>query len=156
MPRRLNKEPEFRSALEVGVAAQLDALGVEYEYEKVKLKYKRRVSSGVCDSCGKGPVSQRRTYLADFALRNGHIIEVKGYFHAKDRAKMLAVRESNPGIEIRFIFGLDNKLQKSSEKRYSDWCKQHGFRYAIRTVPRSWFKHSEGVRKEASEGGNQE
>lgn len=132
-------EPAFRSALEAGVAAQLEAAGVTYEYEQRKLRYLRRVSRGICSACKGTRVSQQRTYLPDFIIGD-IILEVKGYFHSADRAKMLAVMEGNPGTDLRFLFGADNKIKKGSDDRYSDWCTKHGFQYAVRIIPKHWLK----------------
>jgi hypothetical protein len=135
---------EFRSALEAGIAAQLEAAGVEYQYEPYKLEYKRRVTSGVCDSCGRSPVSQRRKYLPDFVVGSADqptIIEVKGYFPPSERAKLVAIRSANPASDIRLVFGADNKLaRKKDDRRYSDWCTEHEFKYAVRIIPKSWLK----------------
>jgi hypothetical protein len=133
-------DTEFRSSLEAGVAAQLEANDIKYGYEVSKFKYKKRISSGECDACGHKKVSQNKNYLADFTIHNGDIIEAKGYFHATDRAKMLAVREHNRDLRIAFVFGADNKLSKNNEKRYSDWCREHGFTYCIRKIPSAWFR----------------
>jgi len=134
------------------VAAQLDAHGVKYGYEISKFKYKKRVKSGECDSCGHRKVSQNKNYLADFTIHNGDIVEAKGYFHASDRAKMLAVREANPDIRIAFIFGADNKLSKKNDKRYSEWCNDHGFLFCIRKIPGSWFRRWAKAKSKASRG----
>lgn len=83
-------------------------------------------------------------YVPDFIVvkPNGHkiYIEVKGYFRSEDRTKMLAVKANNPTLDIRMLFDNDNKLNKKSKSRYSDWCKKHGYIYAFKTVPRSWIK----------------
>lgn len=131
---------DFRSALEAAVAAQLEAGSVNYEYEKLRLNYKTRVSSGECDACGNRKVSRRRRYLADFSFGNRITVEVKGYFHARDRAKMLDIKKANPEYDIRILFGADNKIRKGSDDRYSDWCNKHGFPYAVRIIPKHWFK----------------
>ena len=133
-------EYEFRSSLEAGVATQLEAHDIKFGYEVTKFKYKKRVVSGECDSCGHRKVSQNKNYLADFTIHNGDILEVKGYFHATDRAKMLAVRQHNPDARIAFVFGADNKLSKNKDTRYSDWCAEHGFIFCIRKIPGAWIK----------------
>lgn len=73
-----------------------------------------------------------KKYLPDFII-NGFIVEYKGYFPPEDRTKMLAVKDNNPEIDIRFIF--ENSLQKLSSTKsrfpitYGDWCVHHGFDY---------------------------
>lgn len=155
------KNVNFRSGLEEVIAAQLESRGIEYQYEGYTLPYLRRVSSGVCDACGHNKVSQRKRYTPDFTVRQAGaaaptVIEVKGRFKSSDRAKMLAVREANPGLDIRFVFGADNKLEKNNDKRYSEWCRDHGFLYAIRTIPDDWFpqgKRKAGRRRPLQDSG---
>lgn len=147
---------DFRSALEAAVAAQLEHHGIEYGYEQETFEYKKRTPRGLCELCGGTKTFQRKRYLGDFSVSPRTIIEVKGYFTAADRAKMLAVRENNPDIRILFLFGADNKLRKSHDKRYSDWCTEHKFEYAIRTIPKHWirrFKKAQGSDK--ADGGSQ-
>ena len=81
------------------------------------------------------------TYLPDFTLRNGILIETKGRFTAADRTKMLNVRKQNPEIDIRFVFQRAfNRLTKSpNSKTYVDWCEQHGFKWAQGEIPEEWF-----------------
>lgn len=76
-----------------------------------------------------------KRYIPDFVvvLPTGRTIyiEAKGYLRPGDRVKMIAVKQANPELDIRFIFAADNKLHKNTETRYSDWCRKHGFPYAI-------------------------
>lgn len=91
------------------------------------------------------PYILRKNYVADFTCikrKNGQtiVIEAKGWFRPEDRAKMLAVKESNPDVDIRFIFPRDNKLNKNSNTKYSDWCIKNGFPFHIGlNIPREWF-----------------
>jgi predicted nuclease of restriction endonuclease-like RecB superfamily len=106
--------------------------------KKLKLEYETEKLPYVLPS----PI---RRYIPDFIIRNpdGSVkmyIEVKGYFRPEDRTKMIAVKTNNPGIDIRMIFPQDNKLHAKTETRYSDWCKKHGFKYAIGHVPEDWFR----------------
>jgi hypothetical protein len=130
----------FRSGLEEKVAQTLTDKEVKWEYEVDILEYKKKVNKGLCGSCGERVlVFRRATYKPDFKLDNGIYIEVKGRLTASDRTKLLAVRESNPGLRLVLYFGSDNKLQKNSEKRYSDWAQQHKFDFSIDTLPRRWL-----------------
>ena len=86
----------------------------------------------------------RRTYLPDFlvVLESGKsfFIEVKGWFRPEDRTKMIAVKAYNPDLDIRLVFSNDGKLSSKSSSRYSDWCRKHGFEFAIGHIPEKWFK----------------
>jgi hypothetical protein len=53
---------------------------------------------------------------------------------------MLAVKESHPDKDIRFVFQANNKIHPKSVTRYSDWAEKHGFKYAIGEAPKDWFE----------------
>ena len=116
----------FRSGLEERIAEQLDQLGVEYTYEKVKLKYIR-------------PASEH-TYTPDFVLANGIIVETKGRFLLADRMKHLMVKKHNPELDIRFVFSNSNaRISKASKTTYAMWCRKHGYLFADKTIPEEWL-----------------
>ena len=85
------------------------------------------------------PFHKVHVYKPDFVLPNGIILEIKGKFTSFDRAKHQAVQKQHPKLDIRFVFGFDNKLHKNSATRYSDWCKTHNFLYAVNCVPQEWL-----------------
>lgn len=116
----------FRSGLEERVAEQLDQLGIEYTYEKVKLKYIRPASEHV--------------YTPDFVLSNGIIVETKGRFLPADRMKHIMVKKHNPNLDIRFVFSNSNaRISKASRTTYAEWCRKNGYKYADKTVPMEWL-----------------
>lgn len=115
-----------RSGLEERVCEQLDALGVDYGYESMKIKYIR-------------PASQH-VYTPDIVLPNGIIVETKGRFLAMDRQKHLLVRKHNPTLDIRFVFSNSKaKISKTSHTTYAAWCDKNGFKYADKTIPEEWI-----------------
>jgi hypothetical protein len=119
----------FRSGLEERVAEQLDQLGIEYTYEKVKLKYIK-------------PASQH-VYTPDFVLANGIIVETKGRFLAPDRQKHILVKRHNPDLDIRFVFSNSNaRISKTSKTTYAMWCRKHGYQFADKTIPEEWLNES--------------
>lgn len=118
-----SKNPTYRSKFERQIASQLSKAGVRFEYETIKLGYVRQCN-----------------YTPDFILPNGVIIEAKGFFKASDRTKMLAVREANPSLDIRFIFqNAKVKLSRNSRTSYSQWAERHGFKWAQGNVPGEWI-----------------
>ena len=119
--RRAAKAAGYRSGFEQDVAKDLEAKGIEFKYEAVRLEYVRPAK-----------------YKPDFKLKNGILVETKGRFTSSDRTKHLLVRDSNPKRDIRFVFMADNTLGKGSTTRYSEWCEQHGFQYALKRVPKEW------------------
>lgn len=117
----------FRSKLEEGVAKHLSFAGVPYKYENRTYTYK---------------VEEVRKYTPDFDLGNGVVLEVKGYFRATDRKKLLLVKAQHPDLDLRLVFQqANNKIHKSSKTTYADWCKKYGFIYSDGgRVPHNWLK----------------
>jgi|TARA_R100001244_G_scaffold15248_1_gene17020 hypothetical protein len=77
------------------------------------------------------------------------IIETKGRFVTKDRQKHLLIQEQFPDLDIRFIFGRDQKINKNSKTLYSDWCKKNGFLYHIgKEVPLVWLIQQDENKKQ--------
>ena len=116
----------FRSGLEGNVAEHLTALGIDYQYEPYAIEFVQP--------------EKKRKYTPDFVLPNGIIIETKGRFLPEDRAKQLMIRESNPDLDIRFVFtNSRSKIRKGSKTTYADWCDKNGFMYADKLVPEEWL-----------------
>jgi hypothetical protein len=123
MPSKKNK---YRSGLEESVAKALTKLKCKFAYEQDKIRYTKPITY--------------HTYLPDFVLPNGIIIEVKGKFSSSDRLKHLLIQKQYPLLDIRFVFGRSsNKLYKCSPTTYATWCEKHGFKYADKTVPEEWI-----------------
>ncbi len=117
------KGHKYKSGLEVHNAQWLEENGVDFEYETMDLPY-----------------IKKHIYRPDFILPNGIIVETKGKFSSEDRSKHLAVRESHPHLDIRFVFGRDNYMTKRHVSKYSDWCTKNGFLYALGRIPEEWMK----------------
>lgn len=116
----------YRSGFEHEVAEWLNQRDIDGRYEQIVLQYEQ-------------PAKQRK-YTADFVLPNGIIIETKGRFTVEDRQKHLHIRESNPGMEIRFVFQNPNtRLYKGAKSTYADWCNKKGFKYAKKEIPEEWL-----------------
>ena len=119
----------YRSGLEVKAAAQLEASGVPWEYEKHKIRY---------------TVPERQShYLADYMLNGKIIVETKGVFDVADRQKHLLIKAQHPELDIRFVFSNSNsKIYKNSPTSYAKWCQDHGFQYADKIIPETWLKEA--------------
>ena len=116
----------YRSGFEDDVAKELKAKGVEFTYEKEKIKW---VDLEV------------RTYTPDFVLGNGIIIETKGRFVANDRRKHKEIKKQFPDLDIRFVFyNSRSKLYKGAKSSYADWCDKYGFKYADKSIPDVWLQ----------------
>ena len=114
---------KFRSKYEETIYNNVLSEGLSVEFEPFKLNY---------------TIPGR--YLPDFLLPNGIIIEAKGFFDQRARAKMVAVKKANPDLDIRFVFmNVNTKVRKGSEATYADWCKRYGFLYAEGNIPIKWF-----------------
>lgn len=87
------------------------------------------------------PYVMKGSYLPDFILPNGIIVEAKGYLDAAACKKMKAVKASNPHLDIRFVFqNANGKRNKRAKLRNYEWAERYGFPWAEGTIPLSWFK----------------
>jgi hypothetical protein len=117
----------FRSGLEEAIAAQLNAAGVAFEFEKLTVEYII-------------PESKHK-YTPDFLiLSNGIIVESKGRFLPDDRKKHLLVKKQHPELDIRFVFSNPKqKISKVSSTTYANWCDKYGFKWAAKEIPEAWL-----------------
>ena len=126
-PKWVAKKYGFKSGLEENISKQIEGKGIEVQYESEKVAYII-------------PASEH-TYNPDFKLPNGIRVETKGRFVLADRKKHLLVKDQNPNLDIRFVFSNSkNKINKKSKTTYGDWCDKHGFKYADKEIPDSWFE----------------
>lgn len=130
----------YRSGLEEKIANQLDAAGVDYEYESIKIPY-------------LVPAREAK-YIPDFPIPGTNIlIEGKGHWgggrfggikqaSAEQRQKMLLLREQRPDLDIRIVYErAATKIYPGSPTTNSEWATTHGFKFADKgTVPESWIK----------------
>lgn len=117
-----------RSKLEDKIADQLEAAGVQYGYETLKVHFEIP--------------ARKAKYTPDFEC--GQIIlEGKGYFRtAADRQRLILVKESNPNLDLRIVFQDARKpIYKGSPTSYAKWATDHGIPWADKgTVPKEWLK----------------
>lgn len=135
----------YRSGFEDKVRQQLDAAGVKYEYEPFSVEWIRKITSGICLSCGDRGVGQRCDYTPDFVCTSPSgkevWLEVKGYLDGPDRTKLRAIKEQHPDKDLRLVFQRDNIIKGTKNKtRYSEWATKYGFKWAIKEVPKEWIK----------------
>jgi len=118
----------YRSKFEAKIAEQLNAGGVRFAYETLKVGF-----------------TQERLYTPDFVLNingNMRVIEAKGWFKPSDRTKLLAVKKTHPELDLRLIFQrASTKLTKAKGgKTYAEWAKANGIPWAEGSVPQGWLK----------------
>lgn len=123
---------EYRSKFEKTVAGSLKnekALCFYYEPKDEKLDY-----------------TLKKKYIPDFVLtsldgQRKIYIETKGWFKPVDRTKMEAVINDNLELDIRFVFMVDNPINKKAKRKtyYSDWCNKRGIQYAFKEIPEEWL-----------------
>ena len=118
------KTSKFRSGLEEQVAKLLEGLGVPYEYESTRVPY-----------------TIQHHYSPDFILPNHVLLETKGYWDAKDRRKILAVKKDNPYLDLRMVFQSPyNKINKNSKTTYAKWCEKHDIPWtSYHNIPLEWL-----------------
>ena len=124
MTKKKRKTSKFRSGLEEKVADLLQGLGVLYKYESQKLPY-----------------TIQHNYTPDFVLPNDIYLETKGYWDASDRRKILAVKKSNPEIDLRMVFQSPyNTISKKSKTTYAMWCEKHAIPWtSFHNIPLDWL-----------------
>jgi len=103
----------YRSGLEKKVREYLDNSGIIYGYEAQKITYTVPMI--------------HKSYTPDFVFikkdGNKMYIETKGYWDNEDRKKHFFIKESNPNVDLRFIFSNPNtKIRKGSSTTYADVC----------------------------------
>lgn len=118
---------KYRSLLEKETAKQLQHKVKRYDYESDQLEY-----------------WLQKKYLTDFYIvtttGNKFFLEVKGRLTQDDRRKYLAVKQYHPSVDLRFLFGANNKLTKVSKIRYLDWAEKHEFPACVKQIPKEWLE----------------
>lgn len=140
MSQPLLIQARYRNKLERHVADQLDSAGVSFDYEPGVIPYT--------------VPAREATYLPDMRPKDKHgkhtriILEVKGYFYngARDRQKLILVRNSNPHLDIRLVFSDASKpIYKGSKTKYGKWATDNGFKWSDKgVVPSDWIKEMKG------------
>jgi hypothetical protein len=122
--KRTHPTSKYRSKFEAGVAASLEQRNLPFSYEPIVLDY----------------VIQAK-YTPDLVLSNGIVVELKGFFSAQDRRKMLCVKEQHPELDIRMCFqNAKDKISRAKKSiTYGAWATRHGFKWASGTIPSSWY-----------------
>lgn len=133
------KKAAYRNPLELGVAEQLDAGGVEFSYESIKLPVHYEFVSN---------------YTPDFIPKHGPIIlESKGFFHnsVEDRKKLVLVKKQHPGLDIRLVFQkASTPIRKGSKTTYGDWATKEGFLWSDKgIVPAAWIREMKPTYRES-------
>jgi Phage endonuclease I len=131
----------YRNKLEEQVGEHLRHEGVEVNYEASRVPY----------------LVPARTahYVPDFQIGD-IIIETKGYFgrSAAGRLKYLMIRDSNPKLDIRFVFAnADKYISKNSDVTYGEWAAEYGFKFSTKgIVPASWINDLKEESKRVTDG----
>jgi len=122
--KKTGRAPKFKSKFEEWIWSVAKKYKQPLEYETRRLSY-----------------TLSKTYIPDFILPNGIIVEAKGKFDADMRRKMLAVKRCHPTLDIRFVFqNANNKLNKRARMRYWQWAEKHKFKWSESTIPPAWWK----------------
>lgn len=138
---------KIRSNFEGKILTQLKEYGRDFEYETQKIKYEVPSKGHVYTP---DIILERLSKIVLLQSKDGEIckltvhpyiyIEVKGLFDREDRQKHLHIRDSNPNLDIRFVFqNAWAKIAKGSKTRYCDWCDKNGFKWAHKFIPEEWL-----------------
>lgn len=104
---------------EAEVASQIKRAKAKFSYETEKIPY-----------------VLARHYIPDFIIQTKYgkiYIECKGYFRPEHKAKMAAVKRQHPELDIRMLF----QVYRLKDVK---WAEKHGFKYAVKDIPKEWFK----------------
>lgn len=139
--RRKAVKAGYRSGLEQAIATDLKERGIAFEFESKTIEYTLPVRRGRCGKCGSNSVGKGATYKPDFSFPGRSLlVESKGYFTARDRSKLAAVRIQHPGINLRILFAANNFCTKLHKQRYVEWAHKHGYVAAIgKKIPAEWL-----------------
>ena len=122
------KKCGMKSMGEVRCAADMKEKGVAFGYETKSFEYQYKP----------------QTYTPDFELyaKGRRIyIEYKGKMDNETRRKLLAIRASNPTLEIYLVFEKpNNKIRKGSKTTYAAWAEKNGFDWSEHYVKEDWLK----------------
>lgn len=124
-----------KSGLEVRLAAQIAAAGLDVNYETQTIPYTI-------------PASDHK-YKPDFVLKNGVIIEGKGEWTPEDRRKMALVKEQHPDLDIRMVFQrAQNPIRKGSKTTYATVADKIGIPWADNgVIPKAWLTEKKPRKK---------
>ncbi len=126
-PRKIEyRNVYYKSFAEIDVRKQLDFTASIVEYEPTSFEY---VIEG--------------WYTPDFkvTLPSGKFfyIEVKGKLDRAGRAIYQAIKRNQPDLDLRFLFLVNNKLNKGAKMRYTEWAAKYHFPCAVELLPTEWF-----------------
>lgn len=96
------------------------------------------------------PYTTHHKYIPDFKVskHSGSVLYIESKGNGRSwtpqvRAKMLAVKDQWPELDVRLLFYTDGEFgtrrKDGSRQRQSEWANKHGFPYAIRDVPKEWL-----------------
>lgn len=124
----------YKSGLERRAAEQIEAAGLDPQYEGKVIKYIR-------------PARASR-YTPDFPIGPKPIyIEIKGRFRgASERQKMILARDQNPEADIRIVFQkADLPIYKGSPTSHGKWATDNGFVWVDGgVIPDEWLDEAKG------------
>jgi predicted nuclease of restriction endonuclease-like RecB superfamily len=118
----------MKSMGEVRFAATMIAQKIPYSYETTTVQYQY----------------EPQKYTPDFDVYRGDDkihIEYKGKLDYDTRKKLLAIRNSNPDMEIILVFEkANNKIKKGSKTTYGMWAESKGFKWSEQEFKEEWIK----------------
>ena len=130
--RKLQWKP-YKNKFEYMTAQHIRSKKLNFEYETEKLEY-----------------TLTKKYIPDFIIEkpSGNLyIETKGNgrsWDASARAKMVAVKEQHPDLDIRILFWSDGEFgarrKDGTKQTQSGWAEKNGFQWAIRETPDEWLQ----------------
>lgn len=124
----MGKAWQGRSEHETLIGQDLQARGVDFEYEKESYNWEQ-VKTG--------------WYTPDFFLPSGKIIEAKGALLRPVRQKLQAVKAMHPDLPLHLLLHERDRKRKSmpgcKSMTYEQWGEKYGIPVAFGVVPEEWL-----------------
>lgn len=130
--RKLQWKP-YKNKFEYMTASHIRSRKLKFGYETERLEY-----------------TLTKKYVPDFIIKVGKktlYIETKGNgrsWDAATRAKMVAIKEQHPKLDIRILFWANGefgaKRKDGTRQTQLAWAEKNGFIAAVREIPDAWLQ----------------
>jgi hypothetical protein len=114
----------LKSGFERSFTTNLKSREIKFKYESTKVPY-----------------VLERSYFPDFEIiDHGFFIETKGLLDRDSKAKMIAVKQQHPELDIRFVFMKADRRIPGTKETHAHWAERNGFKWAEGIAPEEWFE----------------
>lgn len=123
--RKKFKGVGYGKKYEQAILTSLEGFGLDFKFEGVTIDY-----------------FYRAKYKPDITLGSKILIEIKTYLPYDEQRKLRAVKDSNPGIDLRILFQNSEKPIPGGRMTHGEWADKYGFKWANESIPDDWLKEA--------------